>query len=116
MSVNFFKRRYALLFTSSIILLILGYLLPSLVPFMPEVEYGDPGYNDYQLLISTLTLLSPLLINAGLILFSLSTLMAATAESRFSQDLKKAFITISGIGVFALLVTLLNFIPYLLFP
>ena len=109
----FLRNGYAFLFTLSIALLIGGYSLPTIGLFIPEIDYGDPGYEDYISLMETLDALPPFLHNTGLMLFTLSTFMAAMVENRFSKEVKKTLINTSCMGLISFLVTILNFIPYI---
>jgi len=105
---SFLKKGYVKIFTFSIILLIAGNVLLAILDFIPEVEGGDPGYEDYLLLMLRLNVLSSVLQNAGLVFFSLSTFIGAIIET-FSKELKRALIISSSMGFIVLMVILTNF-------
>ena len=45
------KKGYVIIFILGIISLIIGLVLTSLIGFIPSVNYGDPGYEEYHDLI-----------------------------------------------------------------
>jgi len=100
----FLKKRYAQVFILALIALIAGIVIPSLISFIPIVEYGDPGYEDYLLLLSRLSSLSILFQNLGIILFTFSAFMGAITDRLLSNEVRRGLIIASGIGVVALII------------
>ncbi|MFW9937291.1 MAG: hypothetical protein ACFFD5_06555 [Candidatus Thorarchaeota archaeon] len=101
---SFIKKRYVQVFIIAMIALIVGIVIPSLIPFIPIVEYGDPGYEDYVLLLSRLSSLTMLFQNLGIILFTFSAFMGAITDRLLSNEVRRGLIIASGIGVVALII------------
>lgn len=99
-----FKKVYVIVFLLGTISLVTGLVLTSLDGFIPNVNFGDPGYEEYLNLISNLGTLSTLFMNLGLGLFLLSTFVGATTDKRFSTEMKRGMLIASVLGVFALII------------
>lgn len=100
----FFKKGYVIIFILGIISLIVGYVLTSTVGFIPGVDFGDPGFDEYQELIMNLNSLSTLCLNLGLGFFLLSTFIGAVTDKRFSIEVKKGMLIASVLGLFSLVI------------
>ncbi len=98
------KKVYVLIFILGTISLVTGLILTSLVGFIPSVDFGDPGREEYLDLIANLGTLSTLFMNLGLGLFILSTFVGATTDKRFSIEFKRGMLISSVLGVIALVV------------
>jgi len=98
------KKGYVIIFILGIISLIIGLVLTSLIGFIPSVNYGDPGYEEYHDLILNMNSLSILCLNLGFGLFLLSTFIGAVTDKRFSIEVKKGMLIASVLGVFSLLI------------
>ncbi len=99
-----FKKGYVLIFILGIISLLTGFVLASVVDFIPSVNYGDPGYEEYVNLIMNLGTLSTLFLNLGLGLFLLSTFVGAMTDKRFSIEVKRGMLISSVLGIIALVI------------
>ncbi len=98
------KKGYVIIFLIFVLLIIVGAILLSITSFIPSVDWGDPGYEDYVTLINNLTTSSVLLRNIGITFFSLSTFLGAITDQRLSKEARTGMIIASAIGVIALLV------------
>ena len=98
------KKVYVIIFILGTISLVTGFILTSLVGFIPSVDFGDPGREEYITLIMNLETLSTLFMNLGLGLFVLSTFVGATTDKRFSIEFKRGMLISSVLGVIALVV------------
>ena len=96
------KKGYVIIFILGTISLVTGFTLTSLIGFIPYVEFGDPGRDEYLLLIANLETLSTLFMNLGLGLFLLSTFVGATTDKRFSIEIRRGLLMASVLGVIAL--------------
>ncbi len=99
-----FKNGYVTIFILGIISLLTGFVLASVVGFIPRVNYGDPGYEEYIDLIMNLGTLSRLFLNLGLGLFLISTFVGAMTDKRFSIEVKRGMLIASVLGIIALLI------------
>ena len=99
-----FKKGYVIIFILGIISLLTGFVFASVVGFIPSVNYGDPGYEEYIDLIMNLGTLSTLFLNLGLGLFLLSTFVGAMTDKRFSLEVKRGLLISSVLGILALVI------------
>jgi len=99
------KKGYVIIFILGTISLVTGFVLTSLVGFIPSVDYGDPGREEYIELIMNLGALSTLFLNLGLGLFLMSTFVGATTDKRFSIEIKRGMLIASVLGVIALVIS-----------
>ena len=99
-----FKKVYVIVFLLGAISLITGFILTSLIGFIPSVDFGDPGREEYLELIANLGTLSTLFMNLGLGFFLLATFIGATTDKRFSTELKRGLLIASVFGVLALVI------------
>ncbi|NHJ20487.1 MAG: hypothetical protein EAX91_06075 [Candidatus Lokiarchaeota archaeon] len=97
-----FKKFYVIIFLLGAISLLTGFVLTSLIDFIPSVDIGDPGREEYLELIANLGTMSTLFMNIGLGLFLMATFIGATTDKRFSTELKKGLLIASVLGVSAL--------------
>ena len=100
-----FKKGYVIIFILGIISLLTGFVLASVVGFIPSVSWGDPGYEEYIDLITNLGTLSTLFLNLGLGLFLISTFVGAMTDKRFSIEVKRGMLIASVLGIIALVIS-----------
>ena len=98
------KKGYVKVFLMFIILMITGAILQSLSSLIPDVDYGEPGYEAYQDLVANLITTAVLLQTIGLTFFSLSTFLGGISDHNLSIDVRRGLIFASAIGVIALLI------------
>ena len=99
-----FKNRYVIIFLLGVASLLTGFVLASTNGFIPRVDYGDPGYEEYIDLIANLGTFSTLFLNLGLGLFLLSTFVGAMTGKRFSMEVKRGMLVASILGILALVI------------
>jgi hypothetical protein len=99
------KKGYVIIFILGVISLLTGFVLTSVVGFIPKINHGDPGYEEYIDLITNLGNLSTLFLNLGLGLFLISTFVGAMTDKRFSIEVKRGMLIASVLGIIALLVS-----------
>ena len=100
-----FKKGYVIIFILGIISLLTGFVLTSVVGFIPHVSWGDPGYEEYIDLIMNLGTISTLFLNLGLGLFLISTFVGAMTDKRFSIEVKRGMLIASVLGIIALVIS-----------
>ena len=110
-----FKKGYVIIFILGIISLLTGFVLTSLVGFIPKINHGDPGYEEYIDLITNLGTLSTLFLNLGLGLFLISTFVGAMTDKRFSIEVKRGMLIASVLGIIALLISNYLFMYIIIF-
>ena len=98
------KKGYVIIFILGIASLLTGFVLASVVGFIPSVKFGDPGYEEYIDLITNLGTLSTLFQNIGLGLFILSTFVGAMTDKRFSIEVKRGMLVASILGILSLVI------------
>ena len=99
-----FKKGYVIIFILGIISLLTGFVLESVVGFIPRVDYGDPGYEEFMDLLMNLLNFSTLFLNLGLGLFLISTFVGAMTDKRFSIEVKRGMLIASVLGIIALVI------------
>lgn len=99
------KKGYVIIFILGIISLLTGFVSTSVVGFIPRVNHGDPGYEEYINLINNLGTLSTLFLNLGLGLFLISTFTGAMTDKRFSIEVKRGMLIAFVLGIIALLIS-----------
>jgi len=99
------KKGYVIIFILGVISLLTGFVLSSVVGFIPKINHNDPGYEEYIDLIMNLGTLSTLFLNLGLGLFLLSTFVGAMTDKRFSIELKRGMLIASVLGIIALVIS-----------
>jgi len=97
-----FMKGYVIIFILGIISLLIGFVIETLVPLIPDVDFGDPGYEEYIDLIMNLGAISTLFLNIGLGLFFMSTFIGAITDKHFSIEVKKGMLIASVLGIIAL--------------
>jgi hypothetical protein len=97
-----FRKSYFLIFIIGILLLFTGFVLTAIANIIPEVEYGDPSYDAYTYLMTVFVSLANLFENIGIGLFSFATFFGALKDDSLSNDLKRALLIASGLGLIAL--------------
>lgn len=100
-----FKKGYVIIFILGIISLLTGFVLASVVGFIPRVSWEDPGYMEYINLTWNLGALSTLFLNLGLGLFLISTFAGAMTDKRFSIEVKRGMLIASVLGIIALVIS-----------
>ena len=105
---------YVKVFVSSIVLLILGIIIASISSLI--IAYADPQTQEAAELIlaiyASVGTLSTLLLQIGMVLFSLSFFLGAVRGETLSGDVRKGMAVASAIGILALgvmMVTIVNF-------
>ena len=96
------RKRYVIIFISSILLLLAGFVVTTVANIIPRPDYMDPGYDDYVNLMTILSSASILVQNIGIVLFSVATFIGALTDDSLSNEVKRALVIASGIGIFAL--------------
>lgn len=99
-----FKRGYVIIFILGIISLLTGFLLESVIGFIPSLSWGDPGYEEYNDLITKLGTFSTLFLNLGLGFFLISTFVGAMTDKRFSIEVKRGMLIASVLGIITLVI------------
>ncbi len=99
-----FKNGYVIIFILGVASLLIGFVLASTNGFIPRVDYGDPGYEEYIDLITNLGTFSTLFLNLGLGLFLISTFVGAMTDKRFSMEVKRGMLVASILGILALVI------------
>jgi hypothetical protein len=69
---------------------------------IPSIDYGDPGFDEYEYSMTVLSSLSTLVQNIGIVLFSVSTFLGAVTAESLSIEVRRALAIASGIGIVAL--------------
>ena len=100
----FLKKGYVKIFVICLVSLLVGFAMPTIMTFMPDVDYAAPGYEDYILLRARLTSISILFQNIGILLFCLAAFMGAIVDASLSMEVRRGLIMASGIGIIALIV------------
>ncbi len=99
------KKGYVIIFILGVISLLTGFVLTSVVGFIPKINHGDPGYEEYIDLITNLGTLSTFFLNLGLGLFFISTFAGVMTDKRFSIEVKRGMLIASVLGIIALLIS-----------
>ena len=71
---------------------------------IPEVDFGDPGYDEYEYFMRILSTSSILFQNIGIVLFSVATFLGALTDESLSGEIRRALVIASGIGIVALVI------------
>ena len=110
------KESYIKVFISSIVLLILGVIIASFSSLI--IVFADPQTPEAAEFIvamfASVGILSTLLLQLGMVLFSLSFFLGAVRGDTLSGDVRKGMAVASAIGILALgimMVTIVSF-PY----
>ena len=98
------KRGYVKIFLTAFIVLFCGFVVISVVSFIPRPSYSDPDYGDYQNLIRSVSVLAKLLIEIGLSLFSVSSFLGAITDANIADNVKRGMMVASGISVLGLVI------------
>ncbi len=100
-----YKKGYVWIFVLCIISIIVALSITTAIPFIPDKDYGEPGYEDYIKLMQRLPALSTLFQNIGIALFSAATFLGAILDESISREVKRGMIIASGIGMVALVLS-----------
>jgi len=110
------KESYIKVFISSIVLLILGVIIASFSSLI--IVFADPQTPEAAEFIlamyASVTILSTLFLQLGMVIFSLSFFLGAVRGDTLSGDVRKGMAVASAIGILALgimMVTIVSF-PY----
>lgn len=98
------KKWYVIMFLFAFAVLIFGFIVISLMSFIPRPSYSDPGYEDYQNLVRMSSGLAKLLIEVGLGFLSASSFLGALADNSLSENVKKGMMIASGISILGLVI------------
>jgi hypothetical protein len=98
------KKSYVKIFFICIIIIIVGFIIRSVIGYIPDVDFGDPGYEEYVNLMEILATTSILLQNTGISLFSLATFLGAVSDGTLSKQVRRGLAIASGIGLIALII------------
>lgn len=98
------KKGYVKVFLVFIILIIIGLIIRSVSAIIPPVDFGDPGYEAYEYLITLLGATAILFQSIGLLLFAFSTFLGAISDQDLSKEVRRGMAIASGIGIVALIV------------
>jgi len=101
-SRKFIKNGYVLVFSLSILFLLTGFVITTVANIIPSIDYGDPGFDEYEYSMTVLSSLSTLVQNIGIVLFSVSTFLGAVTAESLSIEVRRALAIASGIGIVAL--------------
>ena len=99
---RFIRKGYVIIFISSILLFLAGFVVTTVANIIPRVDYKDPGFDEYMYLMTILSSASVLVQNIGIVLFSVSAFIGALRDDSLSKEVKRALVIASGIGIFAL--------------
>jgi hypothetical protein len=98
------KKRYMKIFALSIVLLIAAFLIMSVAYMLytfaePKTSGELEAINRW---MNTLSMVSTLSIQCGMVFFSLSILIGALKDNRLPEGIRKAMVLTSGLGILAL--------------
>jgi uncharacterized membrane protein YqgA involved in biofilm formation len=92
------------IFILAVFLLILGIILTSVANL--SVIFADPDtqaeYEAFIKMFSTISTLSILSIQVGIVFFSLSTFVGALVDKTLSEEVRRGMVLVSGFGILAL--------------
>jgi hypothetical protein len=77
-------------------------VVTTVASIIPSIDYGDPGYDEYQYLMTIISSASTLVQNIGIVLFSVATFLGAVTAESLSVEVRRALAIASGIGIIAL--------------
>ncbi|MFX1314168.1 MAG: hypothetical protein ACFFHD_16395 [Promethearchaeota archaeon] len=110
-----FKKGYMKIFILAVLLLILGILLISVTALV--ITFADPDtpaeYEVFYRTMNTLSTISILSIQIGIVFFSLSTFVGALVDKTLSGEVRRGMVLVSGFGILALgimMITVMIFI------
>ena len=98
------KKRYMKIFALSIVLIITGFIIMSIANILYTfAEPKTPGEAEALIRwLNTLSIVSALCIQFGVVFFSLSILIGALTDNRLSEGIRKGMVLTSGFGILAL--------------
>ena len=109
-----FEKGYMKVFTSSIVLLILGIILLSIGNLI--ITFADPQTpqmaEDYLRTISALNVFANLFLQLGMVIFSLSTFLGAVRDTTLSVEVRKGMAAASAIGILALGIMMITIVSF----
>lgn len=93
-----------IIFILAVLLLILGIILVSVANLI--ITFADPDtqaeYEAFYRTLSTLSAISILSIQIGIVFFSLSTFVGALVDKTLSGEVRRGMVLVSGFGILAL--------------
>lgn len=98
------KRGYIKIFLTAFIVLFCGFVVISIASFIPRPSYSDPDYGDYQNLMRSFSVLTKLLVEIGLSLFSVSSFLGAITDVNIADNVKRGMMVASGISILGLVI------------
>ena len=98
------KKGYVLIFLVFVIAIITGFIVRSLGSWIPQPDFMDPAYDDYEYLMIWLGVLGRLLQNIGIALFTFATFLGAISDRNLSNQVRTGLAIASGLGLVALIV------------
>jgi len=98
------RKDYIAIFALGIILLIIGFILTAAMTLTPVPSGYDGEYETYIDTIRTLSALSLLFRQLGVLFFSISSFIGAIGDERLSGEVKRGMIIASSLGILALVI------------
>lgn len=102
--IPLFKKGYMKIFILAVFLLILGIILTSVANL--NIIFADldtqAEYEAFIKMFSTISTLSILSIQVGIVFFSLSTFVGALVDKTLSEEVRRGMVLVSGFGILAL--------------
>ena len=98
------KKGYVKIFLVFVIVIIVGFIIRSWTSWIPEPDWGDPLYDDWEYLMTWLGALAILFQNIGIAFFSLATFLGAISDKNLSKQVRTGLAVASGMGLIALII------------
>lgn len=98
------KKPYVRIFISAFCILFSGFAVIAVVSLIPRPSYGEPGYSDYPKLMQDSYILSKLIIEIGLALFSISSFLGAITDKSIADNVKRGMMIASGVSILGLVI------------
>ena len=98
------KKAYVIIFIIFVLLIIAGFIIRGFTTWIPEPDWADPIYDDYQYLMMWLASLSILFQNIGIALFSLATFLGAITDRDLTKQVRTGLAIASGLAIVALII------------
>lgn len=101
---SIFKKGYVKIFILGINLLFIGFILNTSIYLIPIVSYLEAGYYDYVKLLRSISSVSLLFRQIGVLLFTASSFIGALSDLRISGEVKRGMMIASGMGILAIII------------
>ena len=98
------KKGYVKIFLVFVIVIIVGFIIRSWTSWIPEPDWVDPIYDDWEYLMIWLITLAMLLQNIGIALFTFATFLGAISDRNLSKEVRTGLAIASGLGIIALII------------